>query len=35
VAARRGEQDLAGSVIPRACCQRQLVQRPDIRAMIA
>jgi hypothetical protein len=34
MAARRGEPDLTGSTLPRACCQR-LVQRPDIRAMIA
>jgi hypothetical protein len=34
VAARRGEQDLAGSVIPRVCCQRQL-RVVDPRALIA
>jgi hypothetical protein len=35
LAARRGEQDLAGSVTPRGCCKRRLVQRPDVQAMIA
>jgi hypothetical protein len=34
VAARRGEQDLAGNVLPRACCKRQL-KCVDARALIA
>jgi len=34
VAARRGEPDLTGSTLPRACCQWSC-QRPDVRAMIA
>ena len=35
VAACRGEPHQPGSVLPRACCQRMLHRRPDIRAMIA
>ena len=34
VAARQGEQDLAGNVLPRACCQRQL-RCVDVRALVA
>jgi hypothetical protein len=34
VAARRGEPDLTGSTLPRACCQR-LLRCPDVQAMIA
>jgi len=35
VAARRGEPHQTGNVLPSACCQRLLLRRPDIRAMIA
>jgi hypothetical protein len=35
VAASRGEPHQTGSTLPRACCQRMLHRRPDIRAMIA
>jgi hypothetical protein len=35
VAMRRGEPPQTGNVLPGACCQRQLLRRPDIRAMIA
>jgi hypothetical protein len=35
LAACRGEPHQTGSTLPRACCQRLLRRRPDIRAMIA
>ena len=35
LAARRGETGLDGSSIPKACCKRQLVQYPDVRALLA
>ena len=35
VAMRRGEPPQTGNVLPGACCQRLLLRRPDIRAMIA
>src|SRR5262249_12571947 len=35
VAACRGEPHQTGSALPRACCQRLRLRRPDVRAMIA
>jgi hypothetical protein len=35
VAMRRGEPPQSGNVLPGACCQRLLLGRPDVRAMIA